>query len=807
MPIMDTVTGGVGTGIQPKDNPNPAAPPSSAANETLVNSTPPPSQQPMAAGGGQAPPPAAPTSPPPAASAAPAQGAPLEKDKEDDEVNALIGQLAGGKKPEAVQKKLNEDQDETQRLIDQLSGNVSDTEKPGQGAITRKPGESGWDAALRSLPESSKFIGAQMRAHLGRDPVEQRAAFESMYGTGNVKTAGGALYFRPEAGQKFRKVDEQLFNGMTDTILFNLLNAGPLAANIASQVGTDSMTGNMVAGGAMGGAADAITRQGMISGLNQISDRPQDHADIVKETMKEAGLNAVMPLGLKYAAKLPIAKQAMNKLASTLVAKGPEEKALAEAGEEVGKLSQVRTAFKEFKESIFPQAAPTPEKTGIAVGNAIDKVHETLSKSVGLIKDEALALAEQKGINAPMSHTMERVGNILQEHGYAINDLGEATAIGSGQWSHLPEPAGQSLVGEGRMGAVRRLADYYNRLNKESAASQGTQLKQVFSDIDNLTKFSAFDKATPINADVRNLYKSVRNAATQDRNSAINEIYKDSGLPNEKIWKDSFDKYSGNIDAISDFKAMFHSPQERELLVDAMSKSSSAEKNEMLDGMKQVLGQDSKEWNSFRGEVFSNILTKNTQNGVVNAGEIAKFLTKPGNQPFVTRMFSNEEKGTLNRMLLETQKINKGVGLSDDKKNVLKAGMDVLSHMSGKPIQFVKSMMGVLENNKEAVDYLVDEGFLEMAQKAEGPEAKRRILDAMRYADNLRSKMKIIDVPTTHERLNKEVLRRYAPVAGPALSNLIQEKTPATNIPYVPNVSQKFEPGKAPSNASPLPPQ
>jgi hypothetical protein len=52
---------------------------------------------------------------------------------------------------------------------------------------------------MRSLPQQAQFVAAQMRAHLGRDPKEQRQAFESMYGPENVKTQAGSLYFRPDA--------------------------------------------------------------------------------------------------------------------------------------------------------------------------------------------------------------------------------------------------------------------------------------------------------------------------------------------------------------------------------------------------------------------------------------------------------------------------------------------------------------------------------------------------------------------------------------------------------------------------------
>jgi hypothetical protein len=124
--------------------------------------------------------------------------------------------------------------------------------------IDIKSGESGWQYLSRALPEQAKFIGAQMRAHLGDNPKEQRAAFESMYGGENVKTQGNALYFRPDAKSAFRKVDQTLYNGMVDFALFHALQAPGLIANTAVQAAGDIARRGGAAAlgmGAAGGAA------------------------------------------------------------------------------------------------------------------------------------------------------------------------------------------------------------------------------------------------------------------------------------------------------------------------------------------------------------------------------------------------------------------------------------------------------------------------------------------------------------------------------------------------------------------------
>lgn len=774
MALLNTVMGGVGTNVQPKDNPDPSAAVPSAAAQTVANSLPPPSASaPQSAAAPSAPLPAPAAAPPEMGAQAQSPNQPppnsfqKQSQKEEEDVDALVKGLGQKNPKEQKAAAKHTGLDEIDSLIGDLgSGDTIE----GQGAIVRKDGESGFSAALRSLPEGLKFAGAQMRAHLGRDPKEQRSAFESMYGVENVKTVGKSLYFRPEGDQKFRKVDEPLFNGLADTIIFNALKGIPAGANIVTQLGVDAKTFNPIAGGAAGGAAEALTQQALISQINQFSDIPQENADLKHEILMDAGLNAALPLGLGIAAKVPGIKQAVNKIYTAF--KGQAEGALREAGEEVSKAVSVKNAFKEFRETVFPYTK-SPEEIGKSVGDAVDQVHKTLSANLDAVKDEAIVLAKQQGRKVTMGGTMGRIADQLKSFKYHVDP-------DTGLMSQL-DGADTSLLEPGLTSAAAKLASFYNRLAAESKAG-GTELGPVFDDLENLKKLSAFDMESPRGKDVRNMYKSIRNAATQDRNATVNDLFKGSGLDTEKNWSTAFSNYSQKIDAIGDFKAMFHSRSQRELLVDNLSKSSTADKNEMLDNIKSVLGSDSNEWASLRGGIYQNLVDRNSPNGILNAPELAKALTKPGNQPFISRLFDEKELSVLNRMTLEAQKLSgTDKAITDSQKNVLLKGLHQLFDMVSNPIDSAKMIFSIFGSNKATIDYLTDDAFLQLAKQAQSPAIKKRILDALRTTDAVRSKMEII--------YPAKGISKYVPLTGVALSNTIKS-----------TYRNKFEPQNAPSS-------
>jgi hypothetical protein len=77
---------------------------------------------------------------------------------------------------------------------------------------------------------------------------------------------------------------------------------------------------------------------------------------------------------------------------------GEEEAVLAPAGQQIKALAKFRTGLQAFKDAIYPSDPQGgPVGIGKRIGDAVDAVHERLGNAVGVIRNEALALAQRQG--------------------------------------------------------------------------------------------------------------------------------------------------------------------------------------------------------------------------------------------------------------------------------------------------------------------------------------------------------------------------------------------------------------------------
>lgn len=760
-------------GNQPQNSPNPTTPPGSAFGETLTASIPKP--QPSQAAPAQAMPQeqqpmqAAPTETPSPSIMDFSQGktpGQMQSSKEDQEVDDLVATLANDRKDKRIDAALKKSQDNEDLEIDNLINGIvgKPTKQSPEGLFgPRREGEGNWEYFAKNLPQGLKYVGAQMRSHLGRDPVEQRQAFESMYGSDNVKVQGGKLMFRPDPSEGFRKVDQTLFNGIVDFALYNSLNAIPLTANAVVTGATAAASspvltpaGGLAAGLAAGGAADAITRNALIGGINTVSDMPQDSkkVELKNEILKDAGFNLAGGVVASAVTKLPVVKQSLKKLSDSFISTG--EKVLEQSGDKLSKLANVKVALNEFHSAFFPSVS-SPKAAGEAVNTAIEMTERQLANNISAIKNEALVLSKKRGDMPNMDNTIGRLEKILTDNGYIFDEYGLAK---------VNEAVDRSLQPQGYQSALDTLASYNNRLRSEALGDGGTKLESLFQDLDNLAKQAKYDQGNPINSDIRNMFKQVRNSATGDRDAYLNKIFKDSDSPFAESYKAGYQNYASKIDSIGDFKAMFHSPQDREMMVTTLSKAPTPDKIDMLDKIKSLVGPDSVEWNGLRGEVVSNIFNQRTKEGVLNAQDALKFINKPDNAALINRVLDKDEKVVINRMLMEAAKLDTTGVFSNTGEQAVELGAGKLIELATDAKSALKNIFKVFGNDKKAIDYLTDEGFLNLAQQTRGAEMKQRILQAMRMAGDARNKMQIVSVPTASEKAAEKFRQVYVPMLG-----------------------------------------
>lgn len=872
--IMDAVMGGVGVGVQPKDNPNPAAPPTDPTGPTfqsVMGSAPTPAPIGAAQPPAQTQPPqSAPAqSPDPnsfAAMMAQGQGpaqkpAPPSPDQQqattdDQSVDGIFDSLKTNHPMARDIAKEDASRDLHSQLDDVLGGgsDSSDTDLS-LGPIDKKPGESNWGAALRNLPDSMKFAAAQMRSKLGRNPQEQLNAFQSMFGENNAKLVGNTIQFRPEGSKKFRKVDKPLFDSMTDFVLFHALSSVPTAANVAAQgavdaAGISSTYGagtvpTVLAAGAVGGAVDAMTRQGMIHALDAFSARKQNDQNInlTNQVLADAGLNAVAGPIMKGAMSyIPPVKSSIVKLLSYLpqsvqnvatgagmaahdaadavsgaaskipgigkgygavgksigdlfandgddVLRASKNTHIAGGGDQIQQQANVRVAFEQLHDTLFPSletssasgqvSKATHRQMGDVVNSAMDAIQKPLESKLSMLKDTVSSVASQQKMAVSSQQTRNVIKDVLQDYGYTFNDkLGVAVPPGADTEAKMRLFANAPLKS-----TIDEMAAFHNNLLADSLVSdpkgvQGTDFN-LFSNyikrIDSKRNFEG-DFTSATDKESQNILFKVANASRSDRNSFVDSVMSTQQNPESQLWSTAYQKFSQNIDALTQFKTMLRTPGDREYFVRALTTGPNAKKVDLLDQLKNTLVENGSqtEWDGVRGLMMSNIVDDRTHEGVLHAGEVLNYLEKNANQPVVNRILAPSEKRIYVKALQESQKLSLGGIMTTQTKKVTEDAASKMIQFGGGDISHaVRSIFSLFQSDKKALQYLNDEGFMEAARKASAPELRQNIMKAQSYTDALLSKMTIVNVPTA----SKKVVQKYAPLGRALGASLSQTGT------------------------------
>lgn len=803
MPIENNVVKGVGTGIQPKDNPDPVGPDITAGTETLLNSLPEAPPQSVAPSSTQAPtglqggpgPMSMPQPNPFGASDFPqlqAQQLPtsqgLSQTTLDDQkkIDALFNNYKNsksGSNDEASKKRID-------ALFDRVKA-PADTD-PGLPPVEeRKEGEGYFQYKMKSLPQELQFIGAQMRAHLGDNPKDQRAAFEGFYGAENVKTVGKDLYFRPNPNDKFRKIDGTLYNGIADWMIFNSLNAIPMAANVGA---TTTVLGASLAGapvtdgasllaagsaGAVGGAAEVAMRKMMMQAMNAFSNSKQS-GQTTSDIAMTIGMNALMaPVG---AAIVGGAKQAVGALARAVATSGGVLAKEAEAGISTVNAARVKEGFNQFVDVYYPHAKNMgPEELQVA----FDKAEDRLQSVIDPVKQTVISMARDSIDDSkklvPMDNAIGKMQEILEGYGYGKNFSGESVLI---------DPTKQTLL----KGDVRTALDTINgHYNQVSGAAEigGLDPAQMFQKVEELGTLSKFDGSAPVGKDARNLYRDVWKAHAADRDGFINSTLNGSGSPFEGTWRAEWDKYKDQIDSVRDFKELVKDEAARENLFSGLMSGNKEEIVRNLGKAEKFLEPDSKEWNGMQGQGIKYLVDKFTYKGVLKSDKLLSYTTARDNQGIIQKLFPDENLIPFQKMLMGTEGAETKGAVTEGQKSLLKQGVLSLFHMAYDPFQAVYNTMTGLSGSELKINYLLDKGFGDMIKEAEGPQLRANLMEGRRLMEGLTSKMRVVNTPSLYEKKLSGTISRYAPFMSTGGENYL-------------NQNRKFEPAKAPA-ATPTP--
>ncbi len=824
MADMEEIMGGVDPNVQPQDNPDPAKA-GQPAEQPSQQSIPAPTRQ---AAPEQAPAPAAPDLSPSLGSLAPTMprqpaavtpGEDAEEAKTQKRIDEVISKLSQST-PKSAKKEIDDTDAELNDLISSIKGGQaaeSDSLAKGTRAIESSlEGDTFWGGYLRNQKENAKVLITKVRAQLENDPAMKAGIFGQMYGAENVRQGpDGSYQFRPEGKRKWRDIDAVQSDAFTDFFTTNVLKAVPMVANMLTQVGGSTAMGlslpAQVAAGAAGGAVEGGITEGIKSAVDPLLGIDPEREDLLSKIAVEAGYNAVAPVAFRtvggvaklgmalgrgvgnQAARIPGVKAAANTIADALA---PATSAVSEAfapqlnpgevaplkptTEDINtlkqgkywnqKFAQVREGFNSFREVFFPGSMEqVSQEVGPAVVSALDVAQNRLGKNIDIYKNEAIALANQTGKKSPMSNGAAAISDILQKNGlyYKDAETGLMEAV---------EGADRDLVQPSVSSAMDKMATLYNRIQKSNVADNGTDIKRIFNDlnlIDPLAKFNR-SSATPAEKDAASMWKRVYGSLTADRDELMNGLFEEGSSKYASQWKADFKQFSQNADAIFNVKSEFHSPQRLQNMVDAFAKSSTEDKNELVDNIGMVLGKDSQEFRNFKGAVVGDLFDKFSKGGRFDTAQMLTFMNNKHNAPFIDRILEPKEKAILNNMVVGADQATQRGVLSASNKDKLVRGTGWLSSHANDGYAGAKQTFQMLKGDVATVDWMRHEGFAEAAKHAESEGMKRRILEAKSAMDSMIPAMAIIDVPVFLKDGTKKITRRYAPYAGPALAKTME---------------------------------
>lgn len=737
----------------------------------------------------------------------------------DVQAKKLLEELAssGSRVNRSMAAKL-QSQDEDEQIAQALRAGLDAADAKFQGEFDPEAGYANPQSpVLDQIKQSLSANWTRFKSGLARDDGGAMKVWQKKYGEENVKRERGALWFRRNANEKFRKVDPDTFELIGDTILDG---SGPIvegtAAAIAETlglVGTGMLATTAVVGSggtaapavaaagpatfaavtAAAGATGALTRKGVMSLFGV-----EDEVSTISEMAWGSGLNAAT-LGLGNGFKLA-GRTVLNKFGD-IVSTLPKER--------IRQLAVIRNEFDDFTRQILGgEEAQGLKGAGRGLGNAISRVQDQLDEPVKMVYDKAKELASQKGMeNVPVDNLLAQLKNTLDDNFVKFDDKGfaylpsktkppKASTEGAevaidmfgeaglkelerggteAATSHmadkaLTQKAFGSYSGEG---ALSKLAEDYNTLLASSRVNGGVPLDKLYDNINTFRNEVQLYKNVIKTPAEEVAYTKLQNAAASDRNEAFKRIFEGTGTEEEKMWKTYFENYSNKIDGILAFKSLFNKKESAEQFAKAIVQP---ENSERLVKLKSVLGDSSKEWNSFRGEWFDGFIQKHIDpnSGILLTADLKTSMKALG-KDVVGELLSKEELGAVNKIIAKGNKI----AFTDLLNTATKADIQDILPLTMIP-QYAPSrfrgLWNLIAGRKDAADYLLDEGFLKAARNAGTKSDRSSFLAArdffQKMVDGMKPVKRTITNPATGKKATYEI---YIPVVRTPIRKTVDE--------------------------------
>lgn len=617
-----------------------------------------------------------------------------------------------------------------------------------------------------------KLLAGKAMEEVGRNENEKITGVQKIFGIDNVQMRGKDLWVKPDGSKSFYKLNETVLSPIMDFMASKILQAPGMAARlgVGAAVGAATIPAGAAFGGMAGpgGAMLGAAAGGSVAGasaekagnvvddkVNSILGIKDPNFDVNAKTYHDMTVGAVTGavggvVGQAFSSHLA------DKVAQEAATLTPEEtQAVNEAGN-LTALGKVRSAFNQFVSHI---KGTNPATRDVSL-SAVEAEGKRLSDVVGGINTKAVDLARQSGQKVNANQTMEEIRNFMSNQMHTPED-----PLFRENGSLIEDNKAFRALSDDAM--IKKMGRYYKELYGDSFGG-GSDLGKHIQDVRDLydlkTKLYSSGDANQASS-VNNIYKATR----LDRDSTLSSVFESSESPEALTWKQSYGEYSDKIDAINRVKSSLGSDAAKDTLVGHIYGSGeSTPRLDLVKDLKFVLGKDSQEWNSIRGDVIKRITMTGNQQGVVNAVSVGKWMDAPRNAELLGEIFQNNtEKNVFRALVGQSRKISTAEALSDGDRGIISKGVDsVSSFFKGSPKAAVDSLWSMFGRNKAAITELSD-ALISASNKVSGPEQKQMILSMYNMNQAAMNKCRVVDVKNAMGTFQKFV---YGPAAASVTS-------------------------------------
>lgn len=576
------------------------------------------------------------------------------------------------------------------------------------------------------------------------------------FGKENVKVDdAGRVYFRRNDKQPFIPVDKEstgLFGGLTIQDIADIL---PDVAETAVQgmIGSSSTAAGAALGGMVGGPPGALVGGG-IGMMAGIAGAPALTTKYKESLLKDLGVK--LDPGVTFLSQwMPQAMWGAGGVgAGALLGKAVEGvggllSKIGESGSSLARIAAIKQNIKDTLAGLGYSGSSSADVAKSIMGKEgrLTKIVDQAGEKLGVMKEEA-----QKALNhAPVSldETLTEMKNILSRNGIKFKPDGSAMIPGE---SFDLSPT-QKIVQEanrdyfGMPNGSRVAEDMSNRFNNmlRSQRNGGVPFDELQDSLESFGAMATFE-GIPSNARLNEAITGIRKGMTKDRNNymviAAANPQPGTSITSEEMQRlrehvqNVFDDYSKKKSTLDTFQNRYNQMLSDEKFNKALISSYDPSD---LQGLKDILGENSQEWKNLVSDYFNSAMEKSTnpRTGVLEPDKMLKEFVGLTKEKRELLGFDDKFIGNLR---LQANKFRESYVPSIEKKaDKPLAIVDVVNAVLAGPLKAAElkydAVARLLRNDVRLADYMLDDGFLKLSQSAVGRE------EALEFANKVREGM------------------------------------------------------------------